>query len=101
MMHFEFESASLYRTSKKNSGNHFGVLILDEPAQHSMAVEHVKALLSNASNESGLQTIIAASFDQRDDIYNDCVEGSDHHLIKLPTKLLQPITVDNNGGLNQ
>lgn len=82
---------SLYRTSKGKNGNHFGVLVLDEPAQHSMAVEHVRALLSSVSKEAGLQTIVAASFDQRDDIYLDSVGDSDHHLIKLPPKLIQPV----------
>jgi len=56
-----------------------------------MAVEHVEALLASVSEESGLQTVIAASFDQRDDIYRDSVGDSKHNLIRLPSKLLQPV----------
>lgn len=81
---------SLYRTSAFNDGNHLGLMILDEPAQHSMAIEHVKALLSIAAGESALQTIIAASFDQKDEIYRECAGNIEHNLIRLPDKLLQP-----------
>nr|WP_297458718.1 hypothetical protein [uncultured Halomonas sp.] len=81
---------SLYRTSQAKGGNHLGLLVLDEPAQHSMAVEHVNALLTSVSKEANLQTIVAASFDQRDDIFRECVGDINYHLIRLPTKLLQP-----------
>ncbi|WP_419571144.1 AAA family ATPase [Rheinheimera sp.] len=74
--------------SSEHEGNHPGLLILDEPAQHSMACTSFNQLIKNCASVEGFQTILGASFDESDEVFNDATSGASFHLIRLKEKLL-------------
>jgi hypothetical protein len=84
---------ALYQTSanKNFEGNHPGLLIFDEPGQHSMRVESQHALIQHLAGESGLQSIVAASFDESDTVFKEATEGVKYHLIRWEGKLIRPL----------
>jgi len=82
---------SIYSVSNSNNGNHPGIIVFDEPAQHSMAVLSVNALLKKLTTQQNLQSIVAASFDESDRVFNESVEGVGYNLITFGTKLLKPL----------
>jgi hypothetical protein len=79
---------SIYKVSKLHKGNHPGVILFDEPAQHSMGLHSVNEMLKVLSEINGLQSIVAASFEQSDAAFIESTEGVNFHLIKLPSKLI-------------
>lgn len=82
---------SIYQVSRNKKGNHPGVILFDEPAQHSMGLESVNEMLRELSLTHGLQSIVAASFDQSDAAFDESTKQVDFHLIELPRKLIQLI----------
>lgn len=84
---------ALYQTSAQPSipGNHPGILLFDEPGQHSMAADSQHALLQHLSCESGLQSIVAASFDEMDTVFQEATSGVAHKLIQWEGKLIRPL----------
>lgn len=85
---------ALHQTSSTPSfeGNHLGVLMFDEPGQHSMAVDSQHALLKQLAGEPNLQSIIAASFDENEDVFRQATDGITYKRIEWEEKLLQPLT---------
>lgn len=81
---------SIFSTSSGLGGNHVGILVFDEPGQHSMGVTSVNALLKTLSSQQGLQGIVAASFDESDEVFEESVEGVNYHLISCGNRLLRP-----------
>jgi hypothetical protein len=83
---------ALYQTSAQSTlpGNHPGVLILDEPGQHAMRVESQRALLQHLAGASGLQSIVAASFDEMDTVFREATDGVDYKLLEWDGKLIRP-----------
>jgi len=80
---------ALYKASAETGGNHPGVLLFDEPAQHSMSTKSVNKMLSTLANDDGLQSIVAASFDENDETYSASVEGIDNFTLRhLPSKII-------------
>ena len=73
------------------NGNHSGLLMLDEPGQHSMAVESQHSLLEQLSSENELQSIVAASFDESEDVFRKATRAVPHKLVEWDGKLLRPI----------
>ncbi|PTR16073.1 AAA domain-containing protein [Nitrosospira sp. Nsp2] len=84
---------ALYQTSAQHStkGNHPGVLLLDEPGQHSMRSSSQHALLQLLSAETNLQSIIAASFDENESVFKEATDGLQYKLIEWDGKLLSPL----------
>ncbi len=82
---------SIYKVSYEKSGNQPGILLFDEPAQHSMGLHSVNEMLKELSSLEGLQSIVAASFDQSDAAFKESTEGVQFNLIRLPRKLIQQI----------
>lgn len=78
---------ALYAVSNVRFGNHPGILVLDEPAQHSMSAGSVNALLRKLDQQQGLQSIVAASFDESDELYREETLGLEPNLIRLERKL--------------
>ena len=74
--------------SFEKGGNHPGLLILDEPAQHSMACTSFNQLIKNCANYENFQSILGASFDESDEVFKDATNGASFHLIRLNEKLL-------------
>ena len=57
---------SLFEVSKSCGGNHIGLFIFDEPAQHAMNESSQKALLERLSKLKGSQSIVFSSFEDKD-----------------------------------
>jgi hypothetical protein len=81
---------ALYQTSvtRNFEGHHPRILMLDEPGQHSMAVDSQHSLLKQLASELGLQSIIAASFDENEDVFRQATQGIDFKLIEWDGKLI-------------
>lgn len=84
---------ALYQASiAQKVGNHPNILLFDEPGQHSMAVESQRALLQRLSSEKSLQSIVAASFDESENVFNVATSGVKFKLIQWEGKLIQPVS---------
>lgn len=83
----------LYQTSANphTPGNHLGLLMLDEPGQHSMRWESQRELLLRLADERNLQSIVAASFDESESVFSDVTENVAHRLISWDGKLIKPL----------
>ena len=86
---------AIYQTSasREVNGNHLGILLFDEPGQHSMRVESQHALLQLLALEPGLQSIVAASFDESESVFNQATLNVKFKLIEWEDKLIQPLRV--------
>lgn len=84
---------ALHQTSATPSspGNHPGLLMFDEPGQHSMAVNSQHALLKQLASETDLQSIVAASFDEAEEVFRQATLGIQYTLIEWDGKLLRPL----------
>lgn len=72
-------------------GRHPGILLLDEPGQHSMAQSSQRALLQQLSANPSLQGIVAASFDESPEVFREVTEGIKFNLIELNEKSIRPL----------
>ena len=70
---------------------HLGLIIMDEPQQHSMSNESVRSLFAECSACSE-QTIIAASFDCSEENYKQITNGINFYVVNFKGKLLQRIS---------
>ena len=90
----------LYQTSANphTPGNHLGVLLFDEPGQHSMRWESQRELLLRLADERALQSIVAASFDESESVFKGVTDDVPHKLISWEGKLIRPSSawVDSN-----
>jgi hypothetical protein len=85
---------ALYKASSQSGGNHPGLILFDEPAQHSMSTKSVNKMLDLLSTTHGLQSIVAASFDENDETYAASVSGlkaNNFKLERLPRKIITRI----------
>ena len=84
---------ALHQTSSHltSPGNHPGLLMFDEPGQHSMAVDSQNALLKQLASDSKLQSIVAASFDEAEEVFRQATDGIQYSLIEWSGKLLHPL----------
>ena len=82
---------SIYTISNKSQGKHPGLIVFDEPAQHSMGVSSINALLKTLASQKSLQSIVAASFDESDQVFSSSVQDVDHHFISVGDKLLKKL----------
>ncbi|MDC5757211.1 hypothetical protein OPW41_24290 [Vibrio europaeus] len=82
---------ALYKASASQGGNHPGLILFDEPAQHSMSTKSVNQMLDTLAKTRGLQSIVAASFDENEDTFNSSVAGLNENsfkLVRLPRKVI-------------
>lgn len=84
---------SLYQTSSQPStkGNHPALLLFDEPGQHSMAESSQHAFLKQLAAENGLQSIVAASFDESPAVFMETTKDIKFKLIEWDGKSIQPL----------
>lgn len=84
---------ALYQTSANLAvkGNHPGLLLFDEPGQHSMAATSQHALMQLLAGERGLQSIVAASFDESEVVFREATNGVAFVLIQIGEKAIQPL----------
>jgi len=66
-------------------------MLFDEPGQHSMRWESQRELLARLAAEGALQSIVAASFDESETVFNDVTENIKHKLISWEGKLIKPL----------
>lgn len=83
----------LYQASvhKTVGGNHPGVLLFDEPGQHSMAESSQHALLKSLAGESKLQSIVAASFDESESVFLSATSGIKFKLVQWDGQVIRPL----------
>ncbi|NEX64911.1 hypothetical protein [Noviherbaspirillum galbum] len=74
---------------------HPGILMLDEPGQHSMAQSSQRALLQQIAACTSLQGIVAASFDESPEVFREVTHGIEFKLIELDAKSIAPL-INNN-----
>jgi len=72
-------------------GRHPGILLFDEPGQHSMAQSSQRALLLQIVGAPSLQGIVAASFDESPEVFKEVTRGIEFELVELGAKSIQPI----------
>ncbi|WP_157635227.1 hypothetical protein [Burkholderia ubonensis] len=65
--------------------------MFDEPGQHSTAADSQHALLKQLAGETGLKSIVAASFDETEEVFRQATEGIAFKLIEWEGKLLRPL----------
>lgn len=84
---------ALYQTSATRGfeGQHPGLLLMDEPGQHSMRSASQRALLQLLIAQPGLQAIVAASFDEDESVFMTATAGLEFQLIQWEGKVIQPI----------
>ena len=84
---------ALYQTSAhtQTPGNHLGIILLDEPGQHSMRWESQRELLLRLAYEKSLQSIVAASFDESESVFKDVINNVSHQLISWEGKVIRPL----------
>lgn len=84
---------ALYQTSATpgHEGQHPGLLLMDEPGQHSMRSASQRALLQLLIAQSGLQAIVAASFDENESVFKEATTGLKFQLIEWEGKVIQPL----------
>lgn len=79
-------------------GRHPGILMLDEPGQHSMAQSSQRALLQQIAGSPSLQAIVAASFDESPEVFREVTQGIQFELIELDAKSIGPLPSKPTGG---
>lgn len=84
---------ALYQTSATRGfeGQHPGLLLMDEPGQHSMRSASQRALLQLLIAQRGLQAIVAASFDENESVFKEATNGLAFQLIQWEGKVIQPL----------
>jgi hypothetical protein len=84
---------AIYQASSHSTvkGNHPGILLFDEPGQHSMRAESQNALLRELSNTTNLQSIVAASFDENKSVFEEATFGVQYQLIEWEDRLIRPL----------
>ena len=84
---------ALYQASSLLEGGsrHPGILLLDEPGQHSMAQSSQRALLQQIASNRSLQGIVAASFDESPEVFREVTQGIPFSLVDLGEKSIQPL----------
>jgi hypothetical protein len=78
----------IYEASSFRQGNHPGLLMFDEPGQHSMASSSQHAFFRSLSGLQGLQSIVAASFDENESVFREATENLKFQLIKWDGKVI-------------
>jgi AAA domain len=84
---------ALYQTSATRGfeGQHPGLLLMDEPGQHSMRSASQRALLQLLIAQRGLQAIVAASFDENESVFKEATSGLEFQLIQWEGKVIQSL----------
>lgn len=84
---------AMYQTSSSQGfeGHHPGLLLMDEPGQHSMRSISQHGLLQLLSGQTGLQSIVAASFDENESVFKEATAGLKFQLIQWEGKVIRPL----------
>ena len=71
--------------------NHPRFLAFDEPAQQNMANNDFKSFLKELSTYENVQTLVFASFNESDEVYNDTTKNIDFKLHWIQDRLIKPL----------
>lgn len=95
---------SLFEVSKEKNGNHIGLFIFDEPAQHAMIESSQIAFLERLSKLDDCQSIVFSSFEDKDNSpegkekFENMIKNIDEskiHIIEIQEHSI--IKVEENG----
>ena len=76
----------------EHGGNrHPGLILLDEPGQHSMGQSSQRALLQQLTLDKNFQSIVAASFDESPEVFREVTQGIKFDLVELGEKSIKPV----------
>jgi hypothetical protein len=81
-------TCSLFECSKETGGNHPYLIVIDEPAQHSMSNQSLASLLERLEHYSEAQVVVAASFNNSDSDFNETTANRDFTLYKIADRLI-------------
>ena len=81
----------LQQTGLQYDSNILNILLLDEPGQHSMALNSQRMLFKKLAETQNLQSIVAASFDNDEGNFNQVTSGLNFKLISWDEKLIKPL----------
>jgi hypothetical protein len=73
-------------------GHHLGILLFDEPGQHSMGEQSMLALFQKLSGLTELQSIVFASFENAEANFKTATANVRFELITWEGKLVRPLT---------
>jgi hypothetical protein len=87
-----FQTASFHGVK----GHHLGVLLFDEPGQHSMGEQSMLALFQKLSGLTGLQSIVFASFENAEANFQTATANVQFELITWEGKLVRPLPTSSS-----
>lgn len=89
---------ALFQTARFHGvkGHHLGVLLFDEPGQHSMSEQSMLALFQTLSGLSGLQSIVFASFENAEANFQAATANVKFELITWEGKLVRPLPTSSS-----
>ena len=87
-------TTALLQTSKLFNTNHPRLMILDEPKQQDISMDNFRSFLIELSQLTSEQVIVFASFENSDSAFNAATHGLKFKLIKIGSKLIQPLKSD-------
>lgn len=82
-------TCSLLKVSQEYRGNHPGLIIFDEPEQHSMADDSTRYLLEELATYGQHQSILAISFHAKEEVFKQVTNGLEFNLIEIQGRLIQ------------
>ncbi|MGN8055148.1 hypothetical protein ACTJKN_02670 [Pedobacter sp. 22163] len=91
-------TCALYSTSEKFNGNHPKLLIFDEPGQHSMSDKDLEIFFKELATYK-CQTIVAASFNNDENIFKSTTLGLRYNLITFDGKLIKKLSGDQSSAV--
>ncbi|QJD76973.1 hypothetical protein [Spirosoma rhododendri] len=83
-------TCTLFKVSDLYNGNHPGLIVMDEPEQHSMSDQSLRNLLIELASFKNCQSIVAASFHNEESVFRSATSGLNCHIIKLGYKAIVP-----------
>ena len=84
---------ALMQTSLKNNGNHPNLLMFDEPKQQDMSEDGFRTFMRKLSEFTSEQTLVFASFENKDESFLSATKGLTYNLIHIKEKLIKPLVL--------
>lgn len=84
-------TCTLFKVSDSYNGNHPGLIVMDEPEQHSMSDQSLRNLLLELNSFKNCQSIVAASFHNDENVFKSATSNLNCHIIKLGIKAIESL----------
>ncbi len=86
-------TSSLLKVSHDYHGNHPGLIIFDEPEQHSMADDSTRFLVEELVTHEQHQSLLAISFHAKDEVFKQVTEGLKFNLIEIDGRIIKKMAI--------